>query len=93
MMKPNEIPERTPPGDYVNRVKQTDHGHRPVPRDFAYEIREAAHEEEHRHPSPEFGQDTYESSEDEKKPSEEGEKQKSSNRPEPTEDGGLDIVV
>ena len=61
MVRPLENQERLNPGEYVNRVRQTERGHGANARDFAYEIRELS-EEEHRERqhSQEFGQDTYE---------------------------------
>ncbi len=57
------LEERRNPGDYVNRIKHTEHGHSPGSRDFSYEIGEVSDEQQHKHePSHEFGEDVYEHS-------------------------------
>ncbi|MCX6601418.1 MAG: hypothetical protein NT025_07635 [bacterium] len=94
MIRPVENPEKTNPGDYINRVKQTDPGHAPASRDFARAIEGAGREnpKKRRH-WPGFGEDTYESSEHEEPlPPEE---QPPVRPPEnsPAEDHNLDVRV
>ncbi len=61
MVRPLETQERLSTAEYVNRVRQAEHGHGAAARDFAYEIRELSDEERHeRHQPREFGEDTYE---------------------------------
>ncbi len=62
MIQPLE--ERKNPGEYINRVKKVEHDHAPGSRDFAYEIGEVSDQHgQHRQPPHEFGEDTYEHSE------------------------------
>jgi hypothetical protein len=93
MIRPLENQERIKPGEYVNRVKHTEHGHGPGYRDFAYEIKEASHEgHRQQQPSHEFGEDTFEHSEEEPKENETP-LPESERKPEDPEDGNLDITV
>jgi hypothetical protein len=64
MIRPLDIQNRLNPGDYVNRVQQTEHGHEPGARDFAYEVAAADRDGHRKHHSSshEFGEDTYEPS-------------------------------
>ncbi|RPH93199.1 hypothetical protein EHM69_10960 [candidate division KSB1 bacterium] len=95
MLRPVENQERLNPGEYINRVKQTEKDHGPGGRDFAYAVEEMTREGHKKHqPSPEFGEDTYESAADE-----EGKKEnpKSEDTLEPDsksrDDRNLDITV
>jgi hypothetical protein len=95
MLRPVEQQERIQTKEYINRVRQPEHGQGAGTRDFANEVREAAHEDDkHRHPSPEFGQDRYESSASEndtlETPKTDKEHQPSESA---DEDGNLDIVI
>jgi len=95
MLRPVEQQDRIQTKEYVNRVRQPEHGHGAGTRDFANEVKEAAHEgEKHHHPSPEFGQDRYESSET---ADEAVEKLKTEKANQPSEsadeNGNLDIVI
>jgi hypothetical protein len=94
MIRPVENPEKPTPGEYINRVKQTDPGHAPASRDFARAVEGAGREnpKKKRH-WPGFGEDTYESSEHEEPlPPEE---QPPVRPPEnsPAEDHNLDVRV
>jgi hypothetical protein len=66
MIRPVDNPDRSNPGDYINRVKQTDPDHAPASRDFARAIEGADREnpKKRRH-WPGFGEDSYESTEQE----------------------------
>jgi hypothetical protein len=91
MIRPLEIQERIKPGEYVNRVRHTDEGHGAGSRDFAYEIKEASEEGHKQHQPPsEFGEDTYEHSED---PQQDAPTSESDRHPENPEEGNLDITV
>jgi len=88
------LQDKTNPGEYVNRVKRSEHDHAPGSRDFAYEVGEVS--EQHKNPqqSHDFGQDTYEHS-DEPSPSAPPETHETryETTPPPAEEGGLDITV
>jgi hypothetical protein len=62
MIRPVENPERSNPGDYINRVKQTDSAQGSASRDFALAVEGAGREnpKKRRH-WPGFGEDSYES--------------------------------
>jgi hypothetical protein len=94
MIRPLE--DKTNPGEYVNRVKRPEHDHAPGSRDFAYEIGEVS-DEQHRgrqHPH-EFGEDTYEHSDEEHSPAEAApiSETNRTTEPPPSEEGSLDITV
>jgi hypothetical protein len=94
MIQPLE--ERKNPGEYVNRVKRSEHDHGPGSRDFAYEVGEVSDEQgKPRQQSHEFGEDTFEHSEDEPKTLEPAAKIESDYKttPPPSEEGSLDITV
>jgi len=95
MIRPLENQERLSSTEYVNRVKQTDHGHGAAPRDFAFAIEELSREgHKERRPSPEFGEDTYEPSKEEEERSETAAHPSQPTSEPPSEDeGNLDIVV
>jgi hypothetical protein len=95
MLRPVEQQERIQTKEYINRVKQPEHGHGAGTRDFANEVQEAAHEgDKHRHPSPEFGQDRYESSASADETNENPQTDKVQQHSESAdENGNLDIVI
>jgi hypothetical protein len=94
MIRPLE--DRTQPGEYVNRVRHTEHGHSPGSRDFAYEIGQVSDEQpQGREQSPEFGQDTFERSESERQPAgdDPGSEPGTDRDPASTDESNLDITV
>jgi hypothetical protein len=93
MIRPVE--DRPNPGEYVNRVKHTEHDHAPGSRDFAYEIGEVTDEQQKKREHPhEFGEDTYEHSDTEPESPGEARTGGPDHNPEPSaDDNSLDITV
>lgn len=94
MIRPLE--DRTNPGDYVNRVKRPEHDHAPGSRDFAYEIGEVSDEQSRRRQPPnDFGEDSYEHSEEDQEPPSAAPvgETNPNNEPPRSEESSLDITV
>ena len=94
MIRPVEQHERLHPKEYLDRVRKAEATPESEPRDFAYFVRETDHQK-HEHPSDsDFGEDTYEASDE--SPDDDAASQP---RPEPDqskpprEDGSLDLTV
>ncbi|HEY3295766.1 MAG TPA: hypothetical protein VGL38_10025 [bacterium] len=94
MIQPLE--EKRNPGEYINRVKRVEHDHGPGSRDFAYEVGEISEEQQKRRQPPhEFGEDTYEHSEEEAGAPEAGpnDDARHGTTPPPSDEGSLDITI
>ena len=91
MIRPLE--DKTNPGEYVNRVKRPEHDHAPGSRDFAYEVGEVSKDQRNRQHPHEFGQDTYEHSEEKSETPAEPQNSETSNESPPPDAGNLDITV
>ena len=93
MIRPVE--SQSNPGEYINRVKRTEHDHAPGSRDFAYEIGEVSDEQQpKREPSHEFGEDTFEHSDaDSESAGETQAPEPDRNREHSADDNSLDITV
>jgi hypothetical protein len=93
MIRPLEHQDRSYGGEYINRIRETESGHSATSRDFANEIREVSKDGGKKHPSEhEFGEDTYEASEEESSASETPKKPQHPAE-QPDDDSNLDITV
>lgn len=95
MIRPLENQERFNSSEYASRIRQTDASHSSNSRDFSYEIHEVdKNPGKRREPEQEFGEDTYEATEEESQPSGTKEREQKKSPAEPsTDDTNLDIIV
>jgi hypothetical protein len=97
MIRPVEQHERLHPKEYVDRVRKAEGSPEAEARDFSYLVREVDHHKQQQQSDSDFGEDTYEASDNppSEQPADSGNQSRDdrADPDRPREDGSLDLTA